>query len=67
MENFKLKKGERLSLALSVLNIGDKLEVPYKLCGEQAIRTATWRVKRDTGANFEVNSKGSDKAIVTRI
>ncbi len=67
MALFKLKKGDSLSFALSVMKSGDRLEVPFRLCSEQTIRTAAWRAKKETNAVYEVNVVGNARAVVSRL
>lgn len=67
MASYKLKKGDNLALALSIMKTGDKLEVPFRLCAEQSIRTAAWRARKETNAVYEVNVVGNARAVVSRL
>lgn len=63
----KLKKGEKLSLALSEMALDDILEVQYMYYSDPSIRSAVTKAQRDfTPRKFSVNRKGAVKAVVTR-
>lgn len=65
----KLKKGDKLSLAMAELEeVGDQIEVPFMYYSDASIRTAASKYNRDFAPNkVKVNRKpGGINAIVTR-
>lgn len=66
MADNKLKKGEKLSVALQELAAGDTLEVPFRQYSEASIRVAAYKHSKDSGIRLRVNVLRNDRALVTR-
>lgn len=63
----KLKRGDRLTLALADLQVGESMSVPYRLFSENSIRSTVVQFKSGKNLSFEVNAKSNVAAIITRL
>lgn len=66
MGNKKITRGEPLKATMLDLNVGDVLEVPFKLFSANSIRATASQLKSDKGVAFEVNARGEKVALVKR-
>lgn len=69
MEIKKIKRGDRLQLALLELNVGESVKVPYRHYSENSIRATVAQLKKYRIGNpieFDVNARSNVSAIITR-
>lgn len=68
MEVKKIKRGDRLQVALLELNVGDSVKVPYKCYSENSIRATVTQLKksRKDPIGYDINVRSNVAAIVTR-
>ncbi|MDE7081640.1 MAG: hypothetical protein K2O78_08315 [Muribaculaceae bacterium] len=63
----KIGNKDSLNPALVGLDMGETLEIPFKLFSEKTIRATASQIKANGVAGFEVNARGDKAAYVTRI
>lgn len=68
METKKIKRGDRLKVALLELNVGESVKVPYRHYSENSIRATVTQLKtKETNpAEFDINARSNIAAIITR-
>lgn len=64
---FQIKRGDRLQLALTELNIGDSIRVPYRYFSENSIRATASQLKADKAVEYDINTRSSVAAVLTRV
>lgn len=68
MEIKKIKRGDRLQIALLELSVGDSVKVPYRHYSENSIRATVTQLKKgsDATVEFDINARSNVAAIITR-
>ena len=66
MEIKKIKRGDRLQLALTELNVGESIKVPYRYFSENSIRATISQLKVDRPLGYDINTKSNVAATITR-
>ncbi len=67
METKKIKRGDRLQLALIELNIDESIKVPYRHYSENSIRATVTQLKKNhDGIEFDINARSNVAAIIKR-
>lgn len=66
MEIKKIKRGDRLQLALTDLNVGESVKVPYRFFSENSIRATASQLKADKAVKFDINTRSNVAAVLTR-
>lgn len=70
METKKIKRGDRLQVALLELNVGESIRVPYRHYSENSIRATVTQLKKtkdDNPIEYDINARSNVAAIITRI
>lgn len=67
MDIKKIKRGDRLQVALTEMNVGDSIKVPYRCYSENSIRSTISQLKQDSTVAFDVNTRSNVAAIITRV
>lgn len=62
----KIQRGDKLTPALTALNVGESLLVPYRLYSENTLRCRVSNIKLSSGLEFTVNARSNVSASVTR-
>lgn len=65
--NKRIKKGESLKVALSELEAGETLTVPFRLFSENCIRVMVSNFKLESGRTFKANCRSASELVVTRM
>lgn len=63
----KIKRGDRLQVSLLELNVGEQIQIPYRIFSENSIRATVSQMKQNNPASFEVNTKSNYAAVITRV
>lgn len=69
METKKIKRGDRLQVALLELNVGESVKVPYRHYSENSIRATVTQMKKakdDNPVEYDINARSNVAAIITR-
>ena len=66
METKKIKRGDRLQVALKELSVGDTLIVPYRLYSENSIRATICKMKKEDANLYEIDSRSNIAAAIKR-
>ena len=66
MEIKKIKRGDRLQLALTDLNVGESVKVPYRFFSENSIWATASQLKADKAVEFDINTRSNVAAVLTR-
>lgn len=66
MEIKKIKRGDRLQLVLTELEVGDCIRIPYRLFSENSIRATASQLKADKAMAYNINAQSNVAAILTR-
>lgn len=67
MDIRKIKRGDRLQLALVELAVGESVKVPYRHYSENSIRATTTKMKMENGLEYNINAQSNVAAIITRV
>lgn len=67
MDTKKIKRGDRLQLALIELAVGEEIKVPYRFFSENSIRSTVSQLKADKAVDFDINTRSSVAATIKRI
>lgn len=63
----KIKRGDRLTLALSEMKVSDTISIPYRFYSENSIRSTIVQYRSDKDVAFDINARSNTAALVTRI
>lgn len=68
MDIKKIKRGDRLQVALLELSVGDSVKIPYRFYSENSIRATVTQLKKDRGISvgYEINVRSNVAAVITR-
>ena len=68
MEVKKIKRGDRLQVALLELNVCDSVKVPYRHYSENSIRATVTQLKKgsESPIGYDIDARSNVAAIVTR-
>jgi len=66
MEIKKIKRGDRLQVALIELSVGERVKVPYRYFSENSIRSTVSQLKVGKPLDFDINTQSNVAAIITR-
>lgn len=68
METKKIKRGDRLQIALKELAVGESVIIPYRLYSENSIRATVCKMRKEDTASFryEIDSRSNTAATITR-
>lgn len=68
MDIKKIKRGDRLQVALLELNVGDSVKVPYRHYSENSIRATVTQLKKgcENPIGYDIDARSNVAAIITR-
>lgn len=68
MEQKKIKRGDRLQVALLELAVGESVKVPYRHYSENSIRSTVTQLKksREDPIGYDIDARSNVAAIITR-
>lgn len=68
METKKIKRGDRLQVALLELNVGESVKVPYRHYSENSIRATVTQLKKGSEdiIGYDIDARSNVAAIITR-
>ena len=68
MEQRKIKRGDRLQVALLELNVGESVKVPYRHYSENSIRSTVTQLKKgsEDPIGYDIDARSNVAAIITR-
>lgn len=68
MEQRKIKRGDRLQVALLELNVGESVKVPYRHYSENSIRSTVTQLKKGSKdpIGYDIDARSNVAAIITR-